>query len=147
MASVNKVILVGRLGKDPEVKYTQNGVAVASFSLATDEQWKNKEGEKQQKTTWHNLVLWDKLAEIAGQYLTKGQQIYVEGKLQTRKWEDKDGNTRYTTEIVIANLVMLGSKSDNEGSSDEKSARKKAAPKKSEPQEDGLGVGDDDIPF
>jgi len=147
MASVNKVILVGRLGKDPEVKYTQNGVAVASFSLATDEQWKNKEGEKQQKTTWHNLVLWDKLAEIAGQYLIKGQQIYAEGKLQTRKWEDKDGNTRYTTEIVIANLVMLGSKSDNEDSSDEKSARKKAAPKKSEPQEDGLGVGDDDIPF
>lgn len=113
MASVNKVILVGRLGKDPEVKYTQDGTPVANFSIATDESWKDKEGEKQERTEWHNIVAWKKLAEICGSYLKKGSQVYLEGKLQTRKWEDKDGNTRYTTEIVLNQMVMLGSKPDN----------------------------------
>ncbi|MCI0422481.1 MAG: single-stranded DNA-binding protein, partial [Acidobacteria bacterium] len=108
--SVNQVTLVGRLGKDPELKYTQGGDAVANFSVATDETWKDKSGEKQQRTEWHNIVAWKKLAEICGQYLRKGSQVLIQGRLQTRKWEDKDGNTRYTTEIVASNLVMLGKK-------------------------------------
>ncbi|MCI0421378.1 MAG: single-stranded DNA-binding protein, partial [Acidobacteria bacterium] len=108
--SVNKCLFIGRLGKDPEIKYTQSGDAVANFSLAVDETWKDKSGEKQQRTTWVNVVAWQKLAEICGQYLRKGSQVFIEGRLQTRKWEDKDGNTRYTTEIVASNLVMLGKK-------------------------------------
>lgn len=110
--SVNKVILVGRLGKDPEVKYTQGGTAIARFSLATDEVWKDQSGEKQQKTEWHNIVAWNKLAEICGQYLAKGRLVYIEGRLQTRSWEDKEGNKRTTTEIRADNMVMLGGKPD-----------------------------------
>ena len=110
--SVNKVILVGRLGKDPEVKYTQTGVPVARFTLATDESWKDQSGEKQQRTEWHNIVAWRKLAEICGQYLNKGKLVYVEGRLQTRSWEDKEGNKRYTTEIQADNMVMLSARTD-----------------------------------
>ncbi|MGH9426527.1 MAG: single-stranded DNA-binding protein, partial [Terriglobia bacterium] len=95
--SVNKVILVGRLGKDPELKYTQGGTPVVKFSLATDETWKDQSGEKQQRTEWHNVVAWRKLAEICGQYLNKGKLVYIEGKLQTRSWDDKEGHKRYTT--------------------------------------------------
>jgi single-strand DNA-binding protein len=148
MASVNKVILVGRLGKDPELKYTQGGTPVANFSLATDETWTDQSGEKQQRTEWHNIVAWKKLAEICGQYVKKGQQIYIEGKIQTRKWEDKDGNSRYTTEVVASNLVLLGKK---EGGGNEetdqkarKTAPKKGAPKKEEGDQE---ITDDDIPF
>lgn len=154
--SVNQVTLVGRLGKDPEIKYTQSGDAVANFSIATDETWKDKSGEKQQRTTWHNIVAWQKLAEICGHYLKKGQQIFLQGKLQVRKWEDKDGNTRYTTEVVANNLVMLGKKEDNDGGSggsydgEERSSRgsssKRAAPAATPPGDD-LGITDDDIPF
>src|SRR3989304_1563607 len=110
--SVNKVILVGRLGKDPEVKYTQAGVPVARFTIATDESWKDQSGEKQQRTEWHNVVAWRKLAEICGQYLNKGKLVYVEGRLQTRSWEDKEGNKRYTTEIQADNLVMLSARTE-----------------------------------
>ena len=110
--SVNKVILVGRLGKDPEVKYTQAGVPVTRFTLATDESWKDQSGEKQQRTEWHNIVAWRKLAEICGQYLNKGKLVYVEGRLQTRSWEDKEGNKRYTTEIQADNMVMLSARTD-----------------------------------
>jgi single-strand DNA-binding protein len=110
--SVNKVILVGRLGKDPELKYTQGGAAIARFSLATDEVWKDQSGEKQQKTEWHNIVAWSKLAEICGQYLAKGRLVYIEGRLQTRSWEDKEGNKRTTTEIRADNMVMLGGKTE-----------------------------------
>ncbi|MES2499584.1 MAG: single-stranded DNA-binding protein, partial [Pseudomonadota bacterium] len=99
MASVNKVILVGSLGRDPEVKYMANGEAVANFSMATSENWKDKAGVKQEKTEWHNVVAYRKLAEIIGEYLKKGSPVYIEGKLQTRKWE-KDGVTRYSTEII-----------------------------------------------
>ncbi len=113
MAGVNKVILVGNLGKDPEVKYLDNGVAVANFSLATTENYKNKEGEKVSQTEWHNIVLWRGLAEVAEKYLKKGASIYIEGKIKTRKWEDKDGNTRYSTEILADNMTMLGSKQDS----------------------------------
>jgi single-strand DNA-binding protein len=109
--SVNKVILIGRLGKDPETRYMTNGEAVTNATLATSENWKDKSGEKQEKTEWHNLVFYRRLAEIAGEYLKKGSQIYVEGKLQTRKWQTKEGQDRYTTEIVVNEMTMLGSKS------------------------------------
>ena len=107
MASVNKVILVGNLGRDPEVRYMPNGEAVANFSIATTENWKDKSGVKQEKTEWHNIVMYRKLAEIAGEYLKKGRPVYVEGRLQTRKWE-KDGVTRYSTEIIADSMQMLG---------------------------------------
>ena len=106
--SVNKVILIGRLGKDPETRYMTNGEAVTNATLATSENWKDKSGEKQEKTEWHNLVFYRRLAEIAGEYLKKGSQIYVEGKLQTRKWQDKEGKDRYTTEIIVNEMTDAG---------------------------------------
>ena len=110
MAGGNKVILVGNLGKDPEVRYLDNGVAVANFSLATTENYKNKLGERVSQTEWHNIVLWRGLAEVAEKYLKKGASVYIEGKIKTRKWEDKDSNTRYNTEILVDNMTMLGGK-------------------------------------
>ena len=110
MASLNKVLLIGNLGKDPEVRYTASGTAVASFSLATSEKFKNKEGEWEERTEWHNVTLWGRLAEIAGEYLAKGKTVYIEGRLQTRKWQDKDGKDRYTTEIVGEKMQMLSRK-------------------------------------
>lgn len=107
MASLNKVLLIGNLGRDPEVRYMPNGEAVANFSIATTENWKDKSGVKQEKTEWHNIVMYRRLAEIAGEYLKKGRPVYIEGRLQTRKWE-KDGVTRYTTEIVADQMQMLG---------------------------------------
>ena len=109
MASVNKVILVGNLGKDPEIRYMPNGEAVANFSIATTDSWKDKQGQKQEKTEWHNIVMYRRLAEIAGEYLKKGRPVYVEGRLQTRKWQTKEGQDRYTTEIVADQMQMLGS--------------------------------------
>lgn len=114
MAGVNKVILVGNLGKDPEVRYLDSGVAVANFSLATTENYKNKEGERVSQTEWHNIVLWRGLAEVAEKYLKKGSSVYIEGKIRTRKWEDKEGNNRYSTEILGDNMTMLGSKPTSE---------------------------------
>ena len=116
MAGVNKVILVGNLGKDPEVRYLDNGVAVANFSLATTENYKNKSGERVSQTEWHNIVLWRGLAEVAEKYLKKGASVYVEGKIKTRKWEDKEGNTRYNTEILADNMTMLGGKQSQDDS-------------------------------
>ena len=116
MASVNKVILVGNLGRDPEVRFMPNGEAVCNFSIATTDSWKDKSGAKQEKTEWHNIVMYRKLAEIAGEYLKKGRPVYVEGRLQTRKWE-KDGVTRYTTEIVADQMQMLGGKDGGSGAS------------------------------
>lgn len=110
--SVNKVILIGHLGKDPETRYLTSGEAVTNATLATSESWKGKDGTKQEKTEWHNLVFYKKLAEIAGEYLKKGSQIYVEGKIQTRKWQTKEGQDRYTTEIIVNELQMLGGKSE-----------------------------------
>lgn len=110
MASVNKVILVGNLGRDPEVRYMPNGDAVANYSIATTETWKDKNGMRQEKTEWHNIVMYRRLAEIAGEYLKKGSSVYVEGRLQTRKWQDKNGQDRYTTEIICDQMQMLGGK-------------------------------------
>src|SRR5512137_55283 len=117
MASLNKVMLIGNLGKDPEVRYTTSGQGVASFSLATTEKYKNKSGEWEEKTEWHNIVLWGKLAEIAKDYLSKGKTAYIEGRLQTRKWQDKDGRDRYTTEIVGDRLQLLSPKGGGGGRS------------------------------
>lgn len=108
MSGVNKVILVGFLGRDPEVRFTKSGQAVASFSLATSEKWTGKDGQKEEKTEWHRIVAWGKLGEICGEYLSKGKQIYIEGRLQTREWDDKDGNKKQTTEVVANNMTMLG---------------------------------------
>lgn len=148
--SVNKAILVGRLGKDVETKFMTTGDAVANASLATSEQWKDKNGEKQEKTEWHNLVFYRRLAEIAGEYLRKGALIYVEGRIQTRKYQDKEGHDRYITEIVVNEMRMLGSKSDNQTES-----RPAPAPSDSSsmPQQTGPQPGnpfanfDDDVPF
>lgn len=113
MASLNKVMLIGNLGKDPEVRFTQAGQAVCSFSLATSEKFKGKSGEMEEKTEWHNVTLWGKLAEIAGEYLSKGKTCYIEGKLQTRKWQDKEGADRYTTEIIGERMQMLSAKGEH----------------------------------
>lgn len=112
MASLNKVMLIGNLGKDPEVRYTPSGAAVASFNLATSERFKNKSGEWEERTEWHRVTLWSKLAEIAGEYLSKGKTVYIEGRLQTRKWQDNSGNERYTTEIVGEKMQMLSPKGE-----------------------------------
>ena len=110
MASVNKVIIVGNLGRDPETRYMPDGGAITNISVATTEKWKDKNGEMQEKTEWHRVAFFGKLAEIAGEYLKKGSQVYVEGRLQTRKWQDKDGADKYTTEIVANQMQMLGSR-------------------------------------
>jgi single-strand DNA-binding protein len=138
MSGVNKVILVGNLGRDPEIRYTKAGQAVASFSLATSEKWTDKDsGEKHEKTEWHRIVAWGKLGEICGEYLSKGKQVYIEGRLQTRKWEDNDGNEKHTTEIVANNMTMLGQRGLADGSGHQSSGS-------SAPPED---FEDDDIPF
>ncbi len=110
MAGVNKVILVGRLGKDPEVRYTSDGTAVTNFTMATSKEWKDKQtGEKKERAEWHKIVAWRRLGEICGEYLAKGKQVYIEGSLQTREWQDQDGKRRWTTEIVADTMQMLGS--------------------------------------
>lgn len=151
---VNKVILVGNLGRDPEVRYSPNGQAVANATIATSESWKDKTtGEKQERTEWHRLVFFGRLAEIAGEYLKKGSQIYVEGRLQTRKWQDKDGHDRYTTEIVANDMQMLGSREGRgapaaDFAQEEPAAMNASAggSKTPSPAKAG-GDFDDDIPF
>jgi single-strand DNA-binding protein len=155
--SVNKVILIGRLGKDPEVKYTPSGAPVAKFSLATDEVFKDRSGEQQKRTEWHNIVAWNKLAEICGEYLTKGKQVYIEGSIRSRQWEDQAGNKRTAYEIIASRMQMLGSKADNERAAAASSA---AAPTPTPPAEHGSverslaaeppaepEITDEDVPF
>lgn len=115
MAGVNKAILVGNLGRDPELRHTQNGQAVANFTLATSESWTDKSGERQERTEWHRIVVWGRQAEMCAQYLSKGRTVYVEGRIQTREWEDKDGNKRYTTEINASNITFIGPRTDGGG--------------------------------
>jgi single-strand DNA-binding protein len=137
MAGVNKVILIGNLGADPEVRYTPSGTSVANFRIATSEQWTNKDGEKEERTEWHKIVAWGRLGEICGEYLHKGKQVYIEGKLQTRSWEDRDGNKRYTTEVIAYTMQMLGSA--GKGGTSEMNERFS--------QEEPVTVPEDDIPF
>jgi single-strand DNA-binding protein len=153
---INKVILVGNLGKDPETRYMPNGKAVTNFSIATSESWKDKQtGEQREQTEWHNIVMYDRLAEIAAEYLRKGSQVYVEGKLRTRKWQDKEGRDRYTTEINANEMQMLGSRGGAGGGAGTESRgeprmasgggggeRAAAAPRPADE-----GSFDDDIPF
>jgi single-strand DNA-binding protein len=142
MASVNKVILIGNLGRDPEVRYTQNGTAVANFTLATNEVWTDKGGERQERTEWHRIVVWGKQAEIVREHLSKGKQVYVEGSIQTRQWDDREGNKRSTTEIKAARVVMLGRPEPGEGrGAGAGGAREVVADETAPPP------GEDDIPF
>lgn len=114
---LNKVMIIGNLGADVEMKYTQDGTPVASFTVATTEKWKGKEGQQHEQTEWHRIIAWRRLAEICGEYLAKGSRVYLEGKLQTRAWEDQNGNKRYTTEIVASEMKMLSSRGDSGGKS------------------------------
>lgn len=154
---VNKAIIVGRLGRDPEMRRTSTGTPVASFSVATDEKWTGQDGNKQSKTEWHNVVAWSRLAEICEQYLKKGKLVYIEGRLQTREWDDREGNKRRTTEIVASNMQMLSSRQEDEamGSQDygngASSSRQAGSGKSSQSVNDAsssdLDLTDDDIPF
>jgi single-strand DNA-binding protein len=163
MASINKVILIGNLGRDPEVRYTPNGSAVCNVSVATTRNWKNKDsGERMEETEWHRVVFFDRLAEIAGEYLKKGRSVYVEGRLRTRKWQDKDGKDQYTTEVMATEMQMLGSREGmGGGSADEEGGgggyQQRPAPasrptgQASKPAASKSATGfdnmDDDIPF
>jgi single-strand DNA-binding protein len=153
--SVNKVILIGNLGKDPELKHTSGGTAVAELALATSSNFKDKEGKWQERTEWHRIVLWERLAEVAEKYLKKGRSVYIEGRLQTRSWEDKQGQKRYTTEVVASELVLLGGgrggedggsggKSSSRGSDFDQSGSSEF---ESTPTRSTTEITDDDIPF
>ena len=147
--SVNKVILLGRLGQDPELKYTPGGSAVCNFSLATTEGWTDKQGQKQEKTEWHRVVVWGKLAELCNQYLAKGRQAFLEGRLQTRAWDDKDGNKRYTTEILASTVQFIGgpSANANQNASVDNSYAQPAAPQPEYQIASDASFAADDIPF
>ncbi len=156
MASVNKVILIGNLGRDPETRYMPDGGAITNISVATTDVWKDKNGEKQEKTEWHRVAFFGKLAEIAGEYLKKGSQVYVEGRLQTRKWQDKDGNDKYTTEVVAERMQMLGSRqgmggagagAEREAPAERESAGAKGAAKPAAKAGGKFDDFEDDIPF
>jgi single-strand DNA-binding protein len=165
MASVNKVILVGNLGRDPEVRFMPNGEAVCNFSIATTDNWKDKSGAKQERTEWHNIVMYRKLAEIAGEYLKKGRPVYIEGRLQTRKWQTKEGQDRYTTEIIADQMQMLGGREGGSnasfeggadqgnysgyGNEDYNQAPAKASAATNKPAKAATSIDDfeDDIPF
>ena len=148
MGSVNKAILVGNLGRDVELRYTPGGAALANLSVATTEVWNDKTGQRQEKTEWHRVVVWGKQAETLQEYLLKGRQIYVEGRLQTRKWDDRDGNTRYTTEVRADRVVLLGRRDGDAGGQPERVERPDAH---SAPATDGAPpapeLTEDDIPF
>ena len=150
--SLNRVILIGNLGADPELKYTNGGTAVCELRLATTESWKAKNGQKQEKTEWHRVVIWGKTAEIAGKYLEKGRQVFVEGRIQTRSWEDKEGQKRYVTEVVASDVQFLGGGSGKDGG---RRSHDDGPPPPDDHGDDGRGRGgggggggpDDDIPF
>ena len=151
MASVNKVIIVGNLGRDPETKYLPSGEAVTNVSIATTDRWTDKaSGEQKEATEWHRVTFWGRLAEVAGEYLKKGSQVYVEGKLQTRKWQDKDGQDRYTTEIRANQMQMLGSRSNGGGDRHEEDEPRQTTKRQAPRNATGQGKFDDmedDIPF
>lgn len=145
MASVNKVILVGNLGRDPETRYMPDGGAITNISIATTSSWKDKSGEKQEATEWHRVAFFGKLAEIAGEYLVKGSQVYIEGRLRTRKWQDKDGVDKYTTEILADSMQMLGSRPSGDGQ--ERATRPPPAAPAADARTQKFEDMDDDIPF
>ena len=145
MASVNRVILIGNLGRDPEIRYTQAGEPIANFSLATTEKWTGKDGNKQERTEWHNIVAWSKLAEICGQYLRKGKLVYIEGSLRTDSWEDKETKQkRYRTEVIAQQMQMLDKKGDDGGGS---ASSYSGGAKKGASTDSAVAEDDDEIPF
>jgi single-strand DNA-binding protein len=148
MSSLNKVMLIGHLGKDPEVRYTADGTAVATFSLATSENWTDKNGTRQEHTEWHNIVAWRRFADLSQKYLNKGRQVYIEGRLQTRDWNDREGIRRRTTEIIVTQIVLLGSRSK---STDAPVSYQEPASSSTEAEPEqafgNAGITDDDIPF
>ena len=146
MSSLNKVMLIGRLGKDPEIRYTPDGSPVATFSLATSENWTDKSGTRQDRTEWHNIVAWSKLAELSKRFLVKGRQVYIEGRIRTREWNDKDGNKRRTTEVIASQMVLLGSKSEGSEANAMPPSPIQRAPE-AEPAPGEPSITDDDIPF
>jgi single-strand DNA-binding protein len=151
--SVNKVILLGRLGQDPELKYTPGGSPVCNFSVATTEAWTDKQGQKQEKTEWHRIVVWGKLAELCNQYLAKGRQAFIEGRLQTRSWDDKDGNKRYTTEILANTVQFIGGATASQGGQQQVDNSYNQAPAQNVPSGQDYQISNDahfasdDIPF
>jgi single-strand DNA-binding protein len=147
MSSLNKVLLIGRLGKDPEIRYTADGSPVANFSLATSDFWTDKNGTRQERTEWHNIVAWNKLADLSKRYLTKGRQIYIEGRLRTREWDDRDGNKRRTVEVIASQLVLLGSRPEGMEAGGASAPRPNRTASESEEPLGEPGVTDDDIPF
>ena len=152
MAGVNKAILIGNLGRDPEVRTTTSGQRVANFTLATSRQWTGQDGQRQEKTEWHSIVVWGKLAEICEKYLVKGKQVYIEGRIETRSWQDKEGQTKYKTEIICDQMTMLGRAGDNRNGGDGGSAPGSMdSPRGSTPRDENFepagNVPDDDLPF
>jgi single-strand DNA-binding protein len=147
MASLNKVLLIGNLGKDPEVRFTPDGSPVASFSIATGETWTDKSGIRQERTEWHNIVAWNKLADLAKRYLVKGRQVYIEGRIRTREWDDRDGNKRRTTEIIATNMVLLGSRPQGMDAGALPQPVQRSAPAEVESGPGDSAITDDDIPF
>jgi len=147
MASVNKVIIVGNVGRDPELRYTQSGQPVASFSIATNERFKDKDGNWKDRTEWHRIVAWARLAEICGEYLRKGSQVYVEGRIQTRDWEDKEGNKRQTTEIIALGMQMLGRRGEGGGPSVSDDGNQTRGGGGGEDMPQQPSGADDEIPF
>jgi single-strand DNA-binding protein len=145
---INKVIVVGNLGQDPDTRYMPSGSAVTNITVATNESWKDKQtGEQKDRTEWHKVVMFDRLAEISAEYLRKGSQVYIEGKLQTRKWQDKDGNDRYTTEIVAKEMQMLGGRGGSGGGAPARNDGPPSSPPSSPPPQGSSDEFDDDIPF
>jgi single-strand DNA-binding protein len=147
MSSLNKIMLIGNLGKDPEIRYTPDGTPVATFSLATGENWTDKNGTRQEHTEWHNIVAWTRLAELSKRYLSKGRQVYVEGKIRTREWNDRDGNKRRTTEVLASQIVLLGSRPQNIDAGQQPQEPEGGTSAEPDQPFGDAGITDSDIPF
>ncbi len=147
MSSLNKIMLIGNLGRDPEIRYTPEGTPVANFSIATSENWTDKSGSRQEHTEWHNIVAWNRLADLSQKYLSKGRQVYIEGRIRTREWNDREGNKRRTTEVIATQMVLLGSRTQ---SSEMNVPPSETATKANNEQDEAFGdtgITDSDIPF
>ena len=147
MSSLNKIMLIGNLGKDPEIRYTPEGTPVANFSIATSENWTDKSGSRQEHTEWHTIVAWNRLADLAKKYLSKGRQVYIEGRIRTREWNDRDGNKRRTTEVVATQMVLLGSRSQSMEAGIQPMDMATRSDTGPEDSFVDSGITDDDIPF
>ena len=147
MSSLNKIILIGHLGKDPEIRYTPDGSPVATFSLATSENWTDKNGSRQEHTEWHNIVAWNRLADLSKKFLTKGRQVYVEGRLRSREWTDREGGKRRTTEVIASQMVLLGSRPQNTDAGMQPMETTGRTPAEPDQAFGDTGITDSDIPF